>query len=91
MQKREQNCTGFGEEGVLVQKKILFYTEKGLLGENGAEKGAKWHRIQRRRSFGAEKGAEWHRSGAGKVPERGVQMICREEKENFEDYDYKGD
>lgn len=44
MQKRVQNSTGFGGGGVLVQKKILFYTEKGLPGENGAEKGAEWHR-----------------------------------------------
>ena len=62
-----------------------------MLGENGAEKGAELHRIRWRRSFGAEKGAEWHRSGAGKVPEREGRRICREEKENFEDYDYKGD
>ena len=74
VQKRVQNCTGFSGEGVLVRKKILFYTEKGLLGENGAEKD----------TF-------LHRSGVGRVPGKGVQMICREEKENFEDYDYKGD
>ena len=44
VQKRVQNSTGFGRGGVLVQKKILFYTEKGFPGENGAEKGAEWHR-----------------------------------------------
>jgi len=71
VQRRVQNGTGFSGEGVLVQKKILFYTEMELPGENGAEKGAELHRIRRRRSFGAEKGAEWHRSGAGKVPEKG--------------------